>query len=60
MKNKPMKTVKGWAYVDKATGKAKQVVRIGRTRKSAEEYRNEGERIARVVITEVARAPKGN
>lgn len=55
MKNKPMKPVKAWAYIDKATGKVEAIAKIRCSKKYAESYRNDYERIARVEIREVSK-----
>lgn len=55
MKPKPMKPVKAWAAVD-----AKGNFVDGSTLRRLAMLRNPGYRIARVEITEVAHAPKGN
>lgn len=58
VKNKPMKPVKEWAVID-ADG---NLIYEYRTREEARKdcSPGHGERIARVEIREVSRAPKGN
>ena len=54
-KYKPMKSAKAWAYIDKASGKVEAIAKIGCSKKYAEAYCNDYERIARVEIREVAK-----
>ncbi len=60
MKPKPMKPVKAWALVWETSGSVRRILWNGESRRVAKLYAISGERIARVEIREVARAPKGH